>query len=66
MESINGDNDDVRIVHVKDGARDLDMSYGTDTMCEEIDQENIGTESDDFNALSASTTRHRHSDFIYN
>ena len=27
MESINGDNDDVRIVHVKDGARDLDMSY---------------------------------------
>ena len=53
MESLNGDNGEVEIVHVKDGARqvqDLDMQCGTDTMCEEIDQlseENIGTESDD-------------------
>lgn len=52
MESLNGDNDEVEIIHVKDGARkvqDLDMPCGTDTMCEEIDQlneENIGIESD--------------------
>jgi len=65
MESINGDNDDVRIVHVKDGARDLDMSYGTDTMCEEIDQENIGTESDDSSVHGENTNPFKGCETVY-
>ena len=61
MESLNGDNGEVEIVHIKDGARqvqDLDMKCGTDTMCEEIDQlseENIGTESDDSSVVGENT-----------
>ena len=52
MESLNGDNGEVEIVHVKDGARqvqDLDMQCGRYHVRrnDQLSEENIGTESDD-------------------